>query len=112
MTFEDVYLNKRVLITGHTGFKGSWLSLWLLRLGSQVAGYSLEPPTDPNLFHLLGLEGRLAHYTADIMGRERLSTVFAEFRPEIVFHMAAQSLVRVSYRNPALTYETNVMGNG
>ena len=110
MTFEEFFCNKRILITGHTGFKGAWLSLWLFNLGAKVAGYSLEPPTDPNLFSLLELDKKISHRIGDIRNEHDLSVSFEEFSPEIVFHMAAQSLVRLSYREPKLTYETNVIG--
>lgn len=110
MMFGDAYRGKRVLITGHTGFKGSWLALWLLHLGAEVAGYSLDVPTDPANFQLLDLTHRLRHFLGDIRDRERLEQVIDEFRPEFVFHLAAQSLVRRSYAEPALTFETNTMG--
>lgn len=108
--FADVYRNRRVLITGHTGFKGSWLALWLTSLGAEVAGYSIDIPTSPSNFELLGLDGRLSHYWGDIRDRDRLAQVVDEFRPEIIFHLAAQSLVRKSYADPVTTYETNTMG--
>ncbi len=102
---------KRVLLTGHTGFKGSWLALWLSRLGAEVTGYALEPPTDPALFELVDLQGRLAaHHLADIRDARRLRQVVDATRPEIVFHLAAQPLVRASYRQPLETLEANVMG--
>ena len=101
---------KRVFVTGHTGFKGSWLCQWLLMLGAEVRGYSLEPPTDPSLFVALGLGSDLDHRIGDIRNAEALATSMREFKPEIVFHLAAQALVRLSYKEPRLTYETNVMG--
>ncbi len=104
------YKGKKVLVTGHTGFKGSWLVRMLVGAGAEVCGYALEPPTDPSLFALTGDAARIRHEIGDIRDYEHLSTVFAEFRPEIVIHMAAQPLVRESYREPRLTYETNVMG--
>ena len=110
LMFEDFYRNKRVLITGHTGFKGSWLSEWLLLLGANPIGYSLEPDTNPSLFKQLNLEKRLEHRIADIRRPDILTDSIQATQPDIVFHLAAQSLVRRSYLNPTLTYETNVMG--
>ena len=108
--FGDTYRNRRVLVTGHTGFKGSWLSAWLDSLGAVVGGFSLDLPTTPSNFELLGLEKRMQHYVGDIRDRSRLVEVIDDFRPEIVFHLAAQSLVRRSYADPLTTFETNVMG--
>ena len=108
--FQGIYKNKRVLVTGHTGFKGSWLSMWLLYLGAEVIGYSLEPVTDPNLFEILELNEKITHITGDIRNEESLNTVLKEHKPEIVFHLAAQPLVRHSYKEPRLTYEINVIG--
>ncbi|MDI6603791.1 MAG: CDP-glucose 4,6-dehydratase [Thermoanaerobacteraceae bacterium] len=108
--FSKIYKNKKVLITGHTGFKGSWLTLWLKELGADVLGYSLEPPTEPNLFTVLDLEKEIRHIIGDIRDGEKLYKVFQEFNPEIVFHLAAQPLVRLSYKEPKLTYETNIIG--
>jgi CDP-glucose 4,6-dehydratase len=102
--------HKRVLVTGHTGFKGSWLALWLQRLGAQVAGYALPPPPDRSLFSLANVGHQMQSYYADIRDSERLERMFEEFRPEIVFHLAAQPLVRLSYLIPVETYEVNVMG--
>lgn len=108
--FGNIYNGKRVLVTGNTGFKGSWLCNWLVHLGAEVAGFALEPPTDPSLFETSELSNRMCNFTGDIRNRDSLLKVFREFRPEIVFHLAAQSLVRRSYRNPAETFETNVLG--
>jgi len=108
--FADVYAGKRVLITGHTGFKGSWLSTWLLQLGAEVAGYSLEPPSSPSNFVVLGLEKRIKHYLGDVRDRSRLKQVFEEFKPDFVFHLAAQALVRHSYKDPVTTFEVNALG--
>lgn len=108
--FDDAYRGRRVLVTGHTGFKGSWLSLWLLELGATVAGFSVDVPTNPANFELWGLEHRLKHYVGDITDRVRLAQVIDEFKPEIVFHLAAQSLVRRSYADPLTTFETNALG--
>ena len=103
-----IYKNKRVLITGHTGFKGSWLALWLSELGAKVTGYALAPETDPSHFALLGI--KINHIEGDIRDRKKLQDVFKAYQPEIVFHLAAQPLVRRSYRDPALTFDTNIMG--
>lgn len=106
----EFWKGKRVFITGHTGFKGAWLSLWLQRLGAQVIGYALKPPTVPSLFEVaLAGEGMTSIY-GDVRDLEHLTTVAAQHRPEIVFHMAAQSLVRISYDEPVETYAVNVMG--
>ncbi|MHC4885195.1 MAG: CDP-glucose 4,6-dehydratase [Planctomycetota bacterium] len=107
----DFYRDKSVLVTGHTGFKGSWLSLWLQALGARVGGLSLEPPTKPALFEILGLESRMDyHQLGDIRSHPSLEQALAKFCPQVVFHLAAQPLVRESYREPRYTYETNVMG--
>lgn len=101
---------KRVFLTGHTGFKGSWLSIWLHVLGAKVTGYALEPPTDPSLFELARVSELMTSVTADIRDLERLKAELAAAAPEIVIHMAAQPLVRDSYKIPVETYATNVMG--
>lgn len=111
----DFYNNKTVLITGCTGFKGTWLTRILLTSEARVIGYSLEPPTNPSLFQFAGLHnyqenGKFINITADIRDLNRMKEVFAEYRPEIVFHLAAQPIVRDSYKEPVYTYETNVMG--
>lgn len=102
--------NKKVLITGHTGFKGSWLSFWLKMLGAEVCGYSLSPETSPNLFENLKLENLIESNIGDIRDLESFESVVKGFQPEAVFHLAAQSLVRRSYREPVETYTTNVIG--
>lgn len=102
--------NKRVLLTGHTGFKGSWLSIWLQSMGAKVVGYALPPSTSPNLFALATVEQGMTSVIGDICDFNKLQSVFASHQPEIVFHMAAQPLVRYSYQNPVETYATNVMG--
>jgi len=101
---------KRVLVTGHTGFKGSWLSLWLKARGAEVCGYSLEPETSPNLFESLGLDRLVDSRIGDIRDLETLERAIRSFQPEIIFHLAAQSLVRRSYREPIDTYTTNIIG--
>jgi CDP-glucose 4,6-dehydratase len=108
--FGGSYAGRRVFVTGHTGFKGSWLVRWLLLLGADVTGYALVPPTDPSLFEELDLAPRIRHIVADVRDRERLRAEMAAAAPEMVFHLAAQPLVRLSYDEPVLTYETNVMG--
>lgn len=106
----EFYKGKNVLITGHTGFKGAWLCKILVDAGAIVTGYSLCPPTDPNLYSLSGVNDRITSVIGDIRDREHLMRVFDETQPEIVFHLAAQPIVRDSYKNPVYTYETNVMG--
>jgi CDP-glucose 4,6-dehydratase len=108
--FGDCYRGQRVLITGHTGFKGSWLAEWLLELGAEVIGYSLPPPTSPALFRQLGLERRLRHVPGDVRDPAALAGIVRETRPAYVFHLAAQPIVRTSYAQPVETYATNVMG--
>lgn len=110
MSMRDFYKNKKVFITGHTGFKGSWLTLWLTMMGAKVLGYALEPNTVPSLFNVLNLHKDTDHIIGDIRDFEKLREVITEFKPEIIFHLAAQPLVRLSYREPRLTYETNMMG--
>lgn len=110
--FSGFYKDKRVLVTGHTGFKGSWLSLWLSRLGAKVCGYSLAPDTTPNLFTTVDIvEKTEKSVIGSILDRKVLQQTFDDFQPEIVFHLAAQPLVRLSYAEPVLTYETNVIGS-
>jgi CDP-glucose 4,6-dehydratase len=106
----DFYKNKRVFITGHTGFKGTWLSKILINEGAIVTGYALEPPTTPNLFELSGIQNHMTSIIGDIRDKEYLQKAFNNSDPEIVIHLAAQPIVRESYRNPHYTYETNVMG--
>ena len=106
----EFYKGKRVLITGHTGFKGSWLCKILADAGAVVTGFSLEPPTNPNLFSLCSVEQEIKSVIGDIRDCEHLMRVFDEAQPEIVLHLAAQPIVRDSYKNPVYTYETNVMG--
>ena len=101
---------KKVLLTGHTGFKGSWLSLWLQAMGAEVIGYALAAPTNPSLFDIADVEAGMTSIIADIRDLDKLKSVFAKHQPEIVIHMAAQPLVRYSYQNPVETYSTNVMG--
>jgi CDP-glucose 4,6-dehydratase len=102
--------DRHVFITGHTGFKGSWLSLWLQRLSARVVGYSLPPPTVPSLYELAGVKSGIVSIIGDVRDYGRLRDSLEKHRPEIVFHMAAQSVVRLSYQDPVDTYSTNVMG--
>jgi len=104
------WTGKRVLVTGHTGFKGAWLSLWLTEMGAVVSGYALDPPTTPNLFTHLRLDKRVASVIGDLRDPAHVRRAVAEHRPDVVFHLAAQPLVRESYRDPVGTYATNVMG--
>ena len=106
----DFYKGRKVLITGHTGFKGSWMCKALVNAGADVTGYSLKAPTDPSLFELCGLADQMNSVEGDIRDLEHLLRVFDEVKPEIVIHMAAQPIVRDSYKDPVYTYETNVMG--
>ncbi|MEP5764421.1 MAG: CDP-glucose 4,6-dehydratase [Halieaceae bacterium] len=107
---QNFWLGKRVLLTGHTGFKGSWLGLWLLQLGARVTGCALEPASSENLFQLSRLADDLEHSVVDIRDSEAVRELVKRTRPEIIIHMAAQSLVRYSYAHPLETYQTNVMG--
>lgn len=109
-TTPSFWYGKRVLLTGHTGFKGSWLSLWLQAMGSELRGISLAPPTTPALFNVAEIAEGMDHQIADIRDFDKVNKLFAEFKPEIVIHMAAQPLVRLSYQHPIETYATNVMG--
>ena len=113
MDFKEVftfYKDKRVLITGHTGFKGAWLSRILTNAGAKVTGYALNPPTEPSLFDAAGVKEKMHSVIGDIRDLEHLKQVFDEAEPEIVLHLAAQPIVRDSYKEPVYTYETNVMG--
>ena len=104
------YKNKRILVTGHTGFKGTWLCKMLINFGANVCGYSLKPPTNPNLFTLSKIENQMKSVIDDIRNYEHIKKVFDDFQPEIVIHLAAQPIVRDSYKDPKYTYETNVLG--
>ena len=106
----EFYRGKRVLVTGHTGFKGSWLCKMLKELGAEVYGYSLKPPTSPSLYECCGLEKEICSEIGDIRDLPHLMNYFEKVKPEVVFHLAAQPIVRESYKNPVFTYETNVMG--
>ena len=110
MNWFDFYKGKKVLVTGHTGFKGSWMIALLLRAGAKVTGYALAPQAGPNLFDLCEFSKNLNSIIGEIRDIENLKKIFLEIRPEIVIHMAAQPIVRESYRSPVYTYEVNVMG--
>lgn len=106
----DFWHNKKVFITGHSGFKGSWLTFWLLKMGADICGYALKPPTQPALFDVLKLENEIYNVHADVRDGAMLMRVVKEIEPDIILHLAAQPLVRESYLDPVGTYETNVMG--
>lgn len=108
---SEFYRARRVLVTGHTGFKGGWLTMWLKQLGAEVCGIALAPDTDPNLHDLANVSHGIESHFADVADRKRLEAIIAAFRPELVFHLAAQALVLESYRVPVETYLTNVMGS-
>ena len=111
MVTSNFYKNKRILITGDTGFKGSWLALWLKNLGADVYGYALPPDNENSHFNLLNLQNDIHHIDGNLLDFEKLNETFQDIQPEIVFHLAAQALVRLSYDEPKLTYETNVLGS-
>lgn len=110
LKLEEFYKGKRVFLTGHTGFKGSWLCHLLLQLGAEVTGYADVPPTTPNIYELTELSSKMHSVIGDVRDLEKLKSAMCEASPEIVLHLAAQPIVRESYRNPVYTYETNVMG--
>lgn len=110
MVRRSFWKNKKVFITGHTGFKGSWLSFWLNMMGAKVSGYALNPITEPNLFKILNLDKEVESYIGDIANVEYLKETVTKIRPDIVFHMAAQPIVRESYENPLYTFNTNIIG--
>jgi CDP-glucose 4,6-dehydratase len=106
----EFWQGKKVFLTGHTGFKGSWLSLWLQSMGAKLCGYALAPNTQPNLFTLANIAEHMDNVIADIRDQDQLTQIMADFQPEIIFHLAAQPLVRYSYEHPVETYTTNVLG--
>jgi len=108
--FDDVYRGKKVLVTGHTGFKGSWLSAWLSGLGAEVTGYSIDVPTEPSNFKVMNLSSKLRHIEGDVRNLEHLKKVFDDFTPDIVFHLAAQAITRRSYDIPQETFHSNLIG--
>lgn len=108
--FCDIFKNKKVLVTGHTGFQGSWLSLWLETLGANVIGYSLKPPTKPSMFEITELKNNIIDINGDVKDLPHLEKVMKKYKPQFIFHLAAQSLVRLSYEIPIETFHTNVIG--
>lgn len=110
-SYMDIYRNKRVFITGDTGFKGSWLSFWLNELGADVVGYALPERLDSDLFNVLKLEKLIHHIDGDIRDYENLKKIIDDFRPEFIFHLAAQAIVKLSYDDPKLTFDTNILGS-
>ena len=108
--FGNFFKDKKILVTGHTGFQGSWLTLWLKLLGAKVIGYSLPPPTNPSLFESLELENDITHIIADIRNLDELKRAISSNEPDLIFHLAAQSLVRESYEKPVETFSTNILG--
>lgn len=106
----EFWKDRRVFVTGHTGFKGSWLCLWLDHVGATVTGYALDPPTDPSVFELARVSELIDHHVGDVRDLDALETALREAQPDVVIHMAAQSLVRYSYENPVETFSTNVLG--
>ena len=108
--FGNFFKDKKILVTGHTGFQGSWLTLWLKLLGARVIGYSLPPPTKPSLFESLELENDITHIIADIRNLDELKRAISSNEPDLIFHLAAQSLVRESYEKPVETFSTNILG--
>ena len=109
--FSKIYEGKRVLVIGHTGFKGSWLTLWLSQLGAKIAGFANSVPSNPSLYEIMKLEDRITHYHGDIKDIARVKQVFTEFAPEIVFHLAAKAIVRECLEDPVEAFYTNVMGS-
>ena len=110
LMFLNIYKDKKVLVTGHTGFKGSWLTMWLLKLGAKVVGYSKDIPTDPSMFHELGVEKEIKHILGDVCDLKALASVIKNEKPQFVFHLAAQAIVSTSYVAPAETMTTNIIG--
>jgi CDP-glucose 4,6-dehydratase len=110
VSLVEAYARRAVLVTGHTGFKGSWLTEWLSSFGADVTGYALDPPTTPSLFDALGLSSRIKHVVADVRDRDRLAAAVRAAQPSVIFHLAARALVRRAYEEPRDTFETNVMG--
>jgi len=108
--FENFFKDKKILVTGHTGFQGSWLVLWLKLLGADVIGYSLPPPTKPSLFESLEIKNDITHIIADIRNLDELKKAISSNEPDLIFHLAAQSLVRESYEKPVETFSTNILG--
>ncbi len=109
--FSNIYKGKKVFVTGHTGFKGSWLTAWLLKLGADVTGYSIDIPTSPSIFEALGLETKINHIIGDILDFDKLKSALNDNKPDFIFHLAAQAIVSKSYTDPVHTLQTNVIGS-
>jgi len=108
MNFDNFFKEKTVLVTGHTGFKGAWLSIWLKEMGAKVIGYSLEPPYSNSLFDNAKLKDKLVDIRSDVRDLKKLEAIFKKYKPDIIFHLAAQSIVRLSYDIPRETFETKI----
>jgi CDP-glucose 4,6-dehydratase len=108
--FKGIFKDKKIFVTGHTGFQGTWLSLWLKSLGAEVIGYSLEPPTNPSLFEITHIENQITHIIGDVRDQQHLEKSLIKHNPDILFHLAAQPLVRTSYEKPIETFQTNIIG--
>ena len=108
---KKYFYKKTVIVTGHTGFKGSWLTLWLTILGARVVGLSLDVPTSPSLFNVLKLKNRIVDIRADVRNLKKMIKIFKKYSPDYVFHLAAQPLVKRSYKNPLYTFTTNFLGS-
>jgi len=107
--FSEQFRNKRILITGNTGFKGSWLTVWLLKMGAQVYGVSKDIPTQPSMFNMLGLEDKITHFFQDMLDYKKTTSIIKEIKPEFIFHLAAQPITNVSFKEPRETFETNII---
>jgi len=110
MNFSKIYQDKKVLITGHTGFKGSWLTLWLNMLGANVLGYSINIPTKPSMFISTNLKKKIINIKGDVRNFKKLDSIIKKFKPQVIFHLAAQPIVTESYKNPQITFTTNILG--
>ena len=110
LNFSKVYKNKKILITGHTGFKGAWLTLWLNELGANILGYSIDIPTNPSIFKSINLKKKIIDVRGDVRNFKKMNSVIKKFKPEIIFHLAAQPIVTESYRDPQKTFTTNILG--
>ena len=110
MAFNNCFAGKKIIVTGNTGFKGSWLSAWLVQLGAHIIGISKDIPTEPSLFEHMGLTGKMEHHFANICDGPTMKAIFAAVQPDFVFHLAAQPIVSVSYDDPVDTFQTNVIG--
>lgn len=108
--FDNIYLGKKVLVTGHTGFKGAWLTSWLLKLGANVCGISIDVPTQPSMFEEMKLKDRIEHHISDVCDYDKTNSIISNFKPDFIFHLAAQAIVSLSYESPLDTIKTNVIG--